>query len=79
VLNSVPRALGLDFDLAQLSFAIFGFLLVIMMVLRPQGLIPERRRTLELEGIGAGATAGPDPRPTIGPDTVERELHEARD
>jgi branched-chain amino acid transport system permease protein len=48
---------GLDFELAQLSFGIFGFLLVIMMVLRPEGLLPERRRQLELEeGIGAGDT-----------------------
>ena len=31
-----------------MEFGIFGFLLVIMMVLRPQGLIPERRRRLEL-------------------------------
>jgi hypothetical protein len=30
---------------------------VIMMVLRPEGLIPERRRKLELkEGIGVGDT-----------------------
>jgi branched-chain amino acid transport system permease protein len=46
---------GLDFDLTQLSFGIFGFLLVIMMVLRPEGLLPERRRKLELtEGVGTG-------------------------
>ena len=33
--------------------SIFGFLLVLVMVLRPQGLLPERRRKLELtEGIG---------------------------
>jgi hypothetical protein len=33
--------------------SIFGVLLVIVMVLRPQGLIPERRRKLELtRGIG---------------------------
>ena len=31
-----------------MEFGIFGFLLVIMMILRPQGLIPERRRRLEL-------------------------------
>ncbi len=31
-----------------MEFGIFGFLLVIMMLLRPQGLIPERRRRLEL-------------------------------
>ena len=48
VFNGVPKSLGLDFDLTQLSFGIFGFLLVIMMILRPEGLIPERRRKLEL-------------------------------
>jgi branched-chain amino acid transport system permease protein len=54
VLNGLPSKVGLDFDLTQLSFGIFGFLLVIMMVLRPQGLLPERRRRMELtEGIGA--------------------------
>jgi branched-chain amino acid transport system permease protein len=53
VLNDVPSKLGLDFNLADLSFGIFGFLLVIMMVLRPEGLLPERRRKMELEeGIG---------------------------
>ena len=54
VLNTVPQQIGLDFDLTQLSFGIFGFLLVVMMVLRPQGLLPERRRQIELtEGEGA--------------------------
>jgi branched-chain amino acid transport system permease protein len=48
VLNDVPGQLGLDFDLTELGFGIFGFLLVIMMVLRPQGLIPERRHVAEL-------------------------------
>ena len=52
VLNEIPGNIGLDFDLTELSFGIFGFLLVIMMVLRPEGLIPERRRQIELsEGI----------------------------
>jgi branched-chain amino acid transport system permease protein len=52
VLNNVPGKLGLDFDLTQLGFGIFGFLLVIMMVLRPQGMIPEARRKAELtEGM----------------------------
>jgi branched-chain amino acid transport system permease protein len=55
VLNDVPSKIGLDFDLTQLGFGILGFLLVIMMVLRPQGLIPEKRRTAELtEGVGSG-------------------------
>jgi len=53
VFNSLPADLGLDFDLTELSFGIFGFLLVIMMIIRPEGLIPERRRRMELvEEVG---------------------------
>jgi branched-chain amino acid transport system permease protein len=48
VLNTLPQSFGLNFNLTQLSFGIFGFLLVMVMVLRPQGLFPERRRRLEL-------------------------------
>jgi branched-chain amino acid transport system permease protein len=69
VFNDYPSKIGLDFDLTELSFGIFGFLLVIMMVLRPEGLIPERRRKLELtEGVGAGDTE-------LGPAET---MHEAR-
>jgi branched-chain amino acid transport system permease protein len=32
----------------SISFGIFGFLLLTMMVLRPEGFIPNRRRKLEL-------------------------------
>jgi branched-chain amino acid transport system permease protein len=57
VLNNVPSKVGLNFDLTQLSFGIFGFLLVIMIVLRPAGLLPERRRKIELtEGTGTDET-----------------------
>ncbi len=50
---NIQGKLGLDFSFADLSFGIFGFLLVFMMLLRPQGLLPERRRKMELtEGIG---------------------------
>jgi branched-chain amino acid transport system permease protein len=48
VLKTLPHTFGLNFDLTDLSFGIFGFLLVLVMVLRPQGLFPERRRRLEL-------------------------------
>jgi branched-chain amino acid transport system permease protein len=34
--------------MSQLSFGIYGFLLVMMMILRPQGLLPERRREAEM-------------------------------
>jgi branched-chain amino acid transport system permease protein len=45
--------LGLDFSFVEISFGIFGFILVIMMVLRPEGILPERRRQMELtEGVG---------------------------
>jgi branched-chain amino acid transport system permease protein len=45
--------LGLEFKFTEISFGVFGFVLVIMMVLRPEGILPERRRQMELkEGIG---------------------------
>ena len=50
VLNDLPSKFGLHFQLTQVEFGIFGFLLVIMMLVRPQGLIPERRRRLEMTG-----------------------------
>jgi branched-chain amino acid transport system permease protein len=48
VLNDVPGKVGLEFDMTQISFGIYGFLLVIMMIMRPQGLLPERRRAEEM-------------------------------
>src|SRR5262249_53155410 len=44
VFAGLPGHLGLDFDLSEVSSGIFGFLLVIIMLLRPEGLLPERRR-----------------------------------
>jgi branched-chain amino acid transport system permease protein len=75
VFNSYPSKIGLDFDLTELSFGIFGFLLVIMMVVRPEGLIPERRRQIELtEGVGTGETAGLG---VGGPEETMFEAHQA--
>jgi branched-chain amino acid transport system permease protein len=49
------KDIGLDFSFQQVSFGVFGFILVLMMVLRPEGILPERRRKLELtEGVGTG-------------------------
>ncbi|HEY2317577.1 MAG TPA: branched-chain amino acid ABC transporter permease [Solirubrobacteraceae bacterium] len=48
VLNDVPSKLGLNFSMTQIEYGIFGFLLVLVMLVRPQGLIPERRRKLEM-------------------------------
>ena len=51
-LNDVPSKVGLDFDVSEINFGIYGFLLVIMMIMRPQGLLPERRRKMELTEEG---------------------------
>jgi branched-chain amino acid transport system permease protein len=48
VINNVPGKLGINFDATQITFGIYGFLLVMMMILRPQGLLPERRHKMEL-------------------------------
>jgi len=57
VLIDVPSKIGLDFDTTQITFAIYGFLLLIMMIMRPEGLLPERRRKQELhEGIDSEET-----------------------
>src|SRR3954468_6821209 len=56
VLNDKAQS-WFNFDLTQLSFSIFGFILVLVMLIRPAGLLPERRRKMELtEGIGVGET-----------------------
>jgi branched-chain amino acid transport system permease protein len=47
-LNGVPDKFGLDFDVTSISFGIFGFFLLAMMVLRPEGFLPSSRRKLEL-------------------------------
>jgi branched-chain amino acid transport system permease protein len=47
-LRDWPSKVGLDFDVSEINFGIYGFLLVVMMIMRPQGLLPERRRKMEL-------------------------------
>jgi branched-chain amino acid transport system permease protein len=66
VFNSLPAQIGdlfgltIEFDVTQITFAIYGFLLVIMMIMRPEGLLPERRRKQELhEEHDELATAAP--------------------
>ena len=40
---------GLDFDPTKYQFGIYGVIIVVMMLIRPTGLIPERRHKIELE------------------------------
>jgi branched-chain amino acid transport system permease protein len=64
-LNSYPEKIGLNFDVTSINFGIFGFLLLVMMVLRPEGFIPSTRRKLELheaeieEDVVAGGAMEP--------------------
>jgi branched-chain amino acid transport system permease protein len=65
VLNNAPSKIGLNFQLTSVQFGIYGFLLVIVMILRPQGLIPERRRKLEMTAaIGSQDTELAEPTAT---------------
>jgi branched-chain amino acid transport system permease protein len=50
VLNNAPSKFGLHFQLTDVEFGVYGFLLVLVMLLRPQGLLPERRRRIEMRG-----------------------------
>jgi branched-chain amino acid transport system permease protein len=46
VLHDVPSKVGLNFDLSEVSAGIYGLLLVLVMLLRPEGLLPPRRHSL---------------------------------
>jgi branched-chain amino acid transport system permease protein len=48
VLHDLPGKVGLDFDLSEISAGIYGFLLVLIMLVRPEGLLPERRHKMAL-------------------------------
>jgi branched-chain amino acid transport system permease protein len=68
-LNSLSGPLG--FDVTSISFGIFGFFLLITMVLRPEGLIPESRRRLELH---ESELEGPDVSHAVGDESVMYEM-----
>jgi branched-chain amino acid transport system permease protein len=43
------KATGLNIEIPKYQFGIYGVIIVLMMLFRPQGLIPERRRKREIE------------------------------
>jgi branched-chain amino acid transport system permease protein len=47
--SKVNDAAGTDFEIAKYQFGIYGIIIVLMMLFRPIGLIPERRHARELE------------------------------
>jgi len=51
-IGSKAQEAGLDFDPTKYQFGIYGAIIVTMMLMRPTGLIPERRHKIELaEGV----------------------------
>ncbi len=64
VLYDVPGRLGLHFDLAQVASGIYGFLLIVIMLLRPQGLLPATRRAAR---EARRPVLRPDPARSSGP------------
>jgi len=48
-IGSKVQNAGLDFDPTKYQFGIYGAIIVLMMLFRPTGLIPERRHKIELE------------------------------
>jgi branched-chain amino acid transport system permease protein len=47
--DKVNETFGTDFDVTKYQFGIYGIVIVLIMLFRPVGLIPERRRKQELE------------------------------
>ena len=43
VLDGLPARVGLDFDASSVSSGVYGLVLVVVVLLRPQGLVPARR------------------------------------
>jgi branched-chain amino acid transport system permease protein len=53
------RETPLDFEVPKYQFGIYGVIIVLMMIFRPVGLIPERRHKRELEeGVHEGSLYG---------------------
>jgi branched-chain amino acid transport system permease protein len=71
-MNKLSGPLG--FDVTAISFGIFGFFLLIMMVLRPEGFIPSGRRRLELR---EAEIEGPDDTGAVGDMSQAYEVRQA--
>ncbi|GAC1417606.1 MAG: branched-chain amino acid ABC transporter permease [Actinomycetota bacterium] len=79
LINVVPemlRSLGslgvIGQRLLDARFGIFGLVLVIMMIFRPQGVVPSRRRAAELKG-GTEETKGPTGGDSVPAEAVPNE------
>ena len=59
-----------NIDFTQYNFVIFGLLLILFMLLRPQGLIPSRVRRAELKAGDVASSLGATPE-TVGGESAE--------
>ena len=54
--NNVNNIAGTHLNVPQYTYGIFGLIIVVMMLLRPEGLIPGQRRRAELKlGVDGGS------------------------
>jgi branched-chain amino acid transport system permease protein len=65
VLFDLPSRLGPEFDLSAISSGIYGAMIVVVMLLRPQGLVPARRaaRARAAPAVTVSLTADEGDRP----------------
>ena len=63
------HAIGLNVDLTNSRFLIYGVILVMMMLFRPEGLLPSRQRKAELHAADTDSTAAARER-LLSTDTV---------
>jgi branched-chain amino acid transport system permease protein len=57
-LRGVGSQLGLEFDPAEYRIAVFGLVLIVMMIFRPQGIIANKRRAAEFADRRKEAVVG---------------------
>ena len=60
VLFDLPREVGLAFDLSEISAGIYGAILVVVMLVRPQGLVPAGRRSVQRGALKQWSVLEPD-------------------
>jgi branched-chain amino acid transport system permease protein len=56
VLHSLPSRVGLDFDFSAITSGVFGAIIVLVMLLRPEGLVPARGHRARTSGRHARAS-----------------------
>ena len=57
-IRGVGSQLGLDFDPAEYRILVFGLVLIVMMIFRPQGILPNKRRAAEFADRRKEAVVG---------------------